>query len=248
MLPKIVNKLHNNEVARVRFPKPDECLRLAELVNNREPLVHDVIGFVDGVKIPVECNSSEEEQAIDYNGYGQDTYCNNVFLFGSDGKIKWGAINCPGSWHDSLTSLPLRALCLQRIAGTFKVCVDQGFQRGGDMWGIFVGPMSRRQWRKVSDILKPYLRRDIETYISLRQSSEWGMRALQATFSRLKSRLTSDRIVRRRLITAIVLLHNFRTELVGLNQIATVFNPHYEASINIDGYDRLHRYFRHLDE
>ena len=73
------------------------------------------------------------------------------------------------------------------------------------------------------------------------------MRALQGTFGRLKSRLTSNRSVRKNIIYSIVLLHNFRTEHVGLNQIATVFNPHYENSINIEGYDRLDRYFHYND-
>ena len=39
------------------------------------------------------------------------------------------------------------------------------------------------------------------------------------------------------------LLHNFRTEYVGINQIATVFNEHYEQSINLEGYDRIARYY-----
>jgi hypothetical protein len=39
---------------------------------------------------------------------------------------------------------------------------------------------------------------------------------------------TSDRSKRHAIITAAVLLHNFRTEFVGLNQIAQVFDPEYE--------------------
>ena len=69
------------------------------------------------------------------------------------------------------------------------------------------------------------------------------MRALQGTFTRLKSRLTSNNRMRKLVIETIVLLSNFRTAHVGLNQIATVFNPHYEQSINLDGYDRIARYF-----
>ena len=69
------------------------------------------------------------------------------------------------------------------------------------------------------------------------------MRALQGTFPRLKSRLTSDKQKRHDLILSIVLLHNFRTDCIGLNQIATVFNHHYEQFINVDGYDRIARYY-----
>ena len=45
------------------------------------------------------------------------------------------------------------------------------------------------------------------------------------------------------IIYSIILLHNLRTERVGLNQIATVFNPHYDQFINIEGYDRIARYY-----
>ena len=92
MILLIVEKLSAHEDARVKFPSLDECQHYADTIRQREPLVTDVIGFVDGVKVPVQCGSSEEEQAIDYNGYGGDTYCNNVFLFGPDGKIRWGGI------------------------------------------------------------------------------------------------------------------------------------------------------------
>lgn len=34
---------------------------------------------------------------------------------------------------------------------------------------------------------------------------------------------------------------------MGLNQIATVFNPEYEQYINLDGYDRIARYFYNDD-
>jgi len=243
MLERLVLKLKRNHHARVKFPDVNECRHLAELVRRREPLVPDVIGFTDGLKCTVQCGSDAAQQDLDYCGYGQDTFCNNIFLFGSDGKIKYGSVNNPGSWHDSPCSTTLRAKCIEKIKGTFKVCVDQGFKRGGDMWDIFVGPMSASQWSKINPILKPYIRREMEIYISLRQASEWGMRALQGTFARLKTRLTSNRELRKTIITSIVLLHNYRTEFVGLNQIATVFNRHYEGSINLDGYDRIGRYF-----
>ena len=47
------------------------------------------------------------------------------------------------------------------------------------------------------------------------------VRALQGIFSSLKYRLTSDKLKRKEIIGIIVLLHNFRTHYVGLNEIAT---------------------------
>ena len=47
----------------------------------REPLATNVIGFIDGVSIHVECNYSMNEQAAAYNGHTKDTICNNVLAF-----------------------------------------------------------------------------------------------------------------------------------------------------------------------
>ena len=38
-------------------------------------------------------------------------------------------------------------------------------------------------------------------------------------------------------------MHNFRTEVVGHNQISAVFAPEYKRVINIHGYDRIRRYY-----
>ena len=96
MIPKMRAALYGNIDARVKFPCQQECAYLASLVHRREPSTDDVIGFLDGFKAPVQCSSSPEDQATDYCGYTCDTFCNNVLLFGSDGKVKWSAINAPG--------------------------------------------------------------------------------------------------------------------------------------------------------
>lgn len=243
LLPFVVERLKGNPEARIRWPHTqEEKIRLANLVQNREPTVTDVIGFTDGVALPIQCSSEVQEQASYYNGYHHGTMCNNVFCFSPEGKIISACWNYPGSWHDTTVANKL----IKRVAhdlGEFKICVDQGFPRHGDLHNKFVGPLSRRAQR----ILLPNFRNEVlrrhNTYVSLRQSSEWGMRALQGTFTRLKSRLTSNKRKRKEIIHAICLLHNFRTHYVGLNQIATVFNPEYVSHINIENYDRIARYY-----
>jgi hypothetical protein len=73
--------LRLTKVSRVIFPKTyREKQNLAALVQNREPKVRDVIGFTDGVSIPVKCSSKLSLQATDYNGDHHDIMCNNVFI------------------------------------------------------------------------------------------------------------------------------------------------------------------------
>jgi len=170
---------------------------------------------------------------------------NNVFCFSPTGKIIFACINFPGSWHDSQVSLSLISKVVRNI-GDFKICVDQGFPRSGDLLNKFVGPLSRRARSNLPEETRRAALRRHNTYVSLRQSSEWGMRALQGTFVRMKSRLTSNKRKRRQILTVIILLHNFRTDVVGLNQIATVFNVEYESYLNIRNYDRIAQYYENV--
>jgi hypothetical protein len=164
---------------------------------------------------------------------------NNVFTFG---KIFAACINFPGSWHDSSVVAELVASLKERLNGR-KMCVDQGFPRSGLDFDVLVGPYSTKTIRQLSPLLLSFLLAQAAVYTSLRQASEWGMRALQGTFPRLKVRLPSNSEKRRLVILSIVLIHNLRTELVGLNQIATVFNPEYQRYVNVGTYDRIRRFF-----
>ena len=61
---------------------------------------------------------------------------------------------------------------------------------------------------------------------SMRQSAEWGMRALQASFPRLKDRLLFEEFGERRLIMKLMLLlYNYRARKVGINQILNTYMP-----------------------
>jgi hypothetical protein len=151
-------------------------------------------------------------------------------------------LNTPGSWHDSQAAASLVSQCHKHI-GEYALCVDQGFPRSGELEGIFVGPMSKKKKRKLAPILAPLLILLSNVHVSLRQASEWGMRSLEGTFSRLKTRLSCNKFKRRSILLSVILLHNYRTHVMGINQIAKVFDPEHPQYINIGGYDRLRRYF-----
>ena len=76
------------------------------------------------------------------------------------------------------------------------------------------------------------------------ETGKWmGMWCLQGTILRNKRRLPSDKLKRKHIIESIVLVHNYRSHFVGLNQIKTVFDPEYERYINLDGYDHISQYY-----
>ena len=177
MLFLVCRVLSRHPDSKISFPSSEEMEHLAALVALREPRVQDVIGFLDGMTIPVQCAEDLISQSKDYNGHTKETCCNNLFLFGPDGLIKWASVNFPGSMHDSTVASQLIAKVIECI-GAYKICVDQGFPRGGALFDRFVGPYSTKILRKIAPRLRRLLVERSHIYTSLRQSSEWGMRAL----------------------------------------------------------------------
>jgi len=241
-LVKIVRALTKHPLAKIEFPAHDEMEMLASQVARREATVRYIIGFTDGCQIKVCCGEDDDEQGMHYNGHIKDTTVNNVFMFCPLGLIRHAAFNFPGCCHDAFVARYLINVVREKI-GLYMICVDQGFPRDGDLYDIFVGLISKKAYAKLDPRVRELLRHKSHVYTSLRQASEWGMRALQGCFARLTARLTSDKVKRKNIIHAILLLHNFRTRVVGLNQIVSVFNPHYEQYINFDGYDKINRYY-----
>jgi len=83
------------------------------------------------------------------------------------------------------------------------------------MFDKFVGPMSQRTRDNLAPAIRQMLLQRHNMYLSLRQSSEWGMRALQGTFTELKSRLASNKLERNYVVGSIGVLHKFQNPLRG---------------------------------
>ena len=242
MLILVAKKLRHHPRARVTFPNDEKMKQFAAMINHREPLVDDIIGYMDGVSLSSECTSERIAQNAMYCGYDCDTMVNNILAYGPDGKVFFCAINFPGSWADGSVIARFLPYILERI-GSYKIVVDQGFPRSGAAQNVLVGPLSKRAARRLHPTICDYLLRISNIYTSLSQASEWGMRGLQGTFPRCKKRLPSDAAKRRLVLENIVLIHNFRTGMVGYNQIRTVFDIEYERIRSLDGYNRIRQYY-----
>ena len=55
MLLLATDKLCCHPLSSVRFPDAAKMEQFAAMVNAREPLIDDVIGFMDGVSLPTKC-------------------------------------------------------------------------------------------------------------------------------------------------------------------------------------------------
>ena len=130
--------------------------------------MEDVIGFMDGVSLPVECTDKQLEQNAMYCGYSCDTsMVNNVLAFGTDGKVFLCALNFPGSWTDGKLAAHFIQSIKRRI-GRYKIVVDQSFPRQGEAHGVLVGPISKRSTRCLHRDVRDYLLKISNVHTSLR--------------------------------------------------------------------------------
>jgi hypothetical protein len=87
MLQRTVRLLNGNPFAKVKFPDNVKMKEYADMIQAREPLADDVIGFMDGASFSTECTSKRVQQNAFYCGYGCDTMVNNVYAYGPNGKV-----------------------------------------------------------------------------------------------------------------------------------------------------------------
>ena len=105
MLLKTGRLINGNPFAKVKFPSNAKMREFADMVQEREPLVDNILGFMDGVFFLTQCASARLEQNVFYCGYDCDTMVNNIFAYSPDGNVFFAVVNSPKSWADgSLTA------------------------------------------------------------------------------------------------------------------------------------------------
>jgi hypothetical protein len=133
------------------------------------------------IKVANSKSGNEATQNAYYNGWLHDEFVGSVFLFAPSGLIVACTVNTPGSWHDSTVAengglySDLKKFhdatggkCVADSAFFLKRCpfiIKSGKRKVGE---TRVRAIEHRQATK------------------LRQSAEWGMRAIQGSFPRVK--------------------------------------------------------------
>jgi hypothetical protein len=100
MLGRTERLLRGHPKARVQFPDEAKMIEFAAMIQHKDPMVDNIIGFMDGVLFSVQCMDKRIRQNALYCGYDCNTMFNIVFLYGPDGKVFFAAVNFPGSWAD----------------------------------------------------------------------------------------------------------------------------------------------------
>ena len=219
----IVSILCNHDEAKVKLPSPQMVQVYKMAINQKHCHLHDFCGVVDELRLCLQQAGDAVIQEKFYGGWKKDHFVGNIFAFAPDGTIFACSLNAPGSWHDSY---------IAEIGGVYRkleqlwnmchgrVVMDSAFPKKD--WNIISGHPNPEDGELVQ-----------QEATSLRQSAEWGMRAFQGSFPRVKDHFIyeeqGERLVYLQFIT---LLYNFRAQNVGLNQIQSVYMPYLNADAN----------------
>jgi len=138
--------------------------------------------------------------------------------------------------------------CIHKKIGTYKMCVDQGLPRAVMLLMFLLDPLVTH---KPIDLLLICIR---TCYIYLtfmflyaKQVNEvWEV--CKVPFLDARKGFPVIPSCKKLVIQSIVLVHNFRNETVGFNQIRTVFDPQCEMFISLSGYERNRRFYFNEDD
>ncbi|KAF7368888.1 hypothetical protein MVEN_00214600 [Mycena venus] len=206
--------------AAIRYPSSvEEFQALNDLIIERHPRLKGAFAGLDGLNLPVQTAEDEEMENATYNGWLCEHFISCLIIAAN--------LNAPGSWHDSRVAKPIYEKLRTRTPEGFYMVADTAFPRGSaQIEGKIRAPIKSGQVIRGTTVEieeKLAFDRDLLSY---RQTAEWGMRALQGSFGRLRLPLDiGDQNERGNLLEICVRLHNLRTRRVGHNQIRTVYMP-----------------------
>lgn len=136
-------------------------------------------------------------------------------------------LNAPGSWHDSRVAQPIYQKLLENTPEGYYLVTDTAFPRGtNQIAGRIRAPIKAGTRLPSNRREREAMMQFNQQLVSYRQTAEWGMRALQGSFGRLRVPLPIGyKELRGDILETVARLHNLRTRCVEVNQIRSVYMP-----------------------
>jgi hypothetical protein len=211
----LIHILKNESDSAIRMLTAEEMAQYKEAVRGKHPMLDGVWCSMDGLKLLLECSGDKEEQNNFYNGWTGDHYILALLVFCPDGTIPMCCYNVPGSQHNS--KIAWMGGLYDKLKAVYEesgghCAVDSAFAKNEYDFLIKSGNKLLTDTRLEIQIKNKAT--------SMRQLSEWGMRTFQASFPRIKDHIRWERNGERRLIMKLlILLYNFRSRRIRINQI-----------------------------
>ena len=213
--------------AKIWKPTDAEIRSYKNAISSQYEHAQDVWATCDGLKLTMQARMDDVTQNMFYNGWTHGHYISCIFVFAPDGKIRICCFNSPGCWHDSTQAD--HGGVYDKVEEVYtatggKVVIDSAFSLGNR--GYFI-KSSQLDPMDAQELLR---NRDAT---SVRQLSEWGMRQIQAKFPRLTDDMPYEEQGERKItLNLMILLYNFQTARVGMNQILNSYMLEHSADAN----------------
>ncbi|KIJ43451.1 hypothetical protein M422DRAFT_60318 [Sphaerobolus stellatus SS14] len=215
--------------AKIAWPGEDKMEEYAKIIGQQHPALlewkhgnaYGAFGSVDGLKLTVAATDNPEWENATYNGYNgwlHSHCCNNVLVFSPRGEITAAQINAPGSWHDSHVAKSIYQNLHDHTSDGYYLVADTAFPCGTEQIDRKIkAPLKSGQWlpldtQGLNQLL--HLNRQLLSYC---QMAEWGMCALQGSFSCLRLSLDAN-----------------NNQALEINQIKNVYEPIFKEAEGAD--------------
>ena len=200
----LVKTLKGNHQAKIWLPTAEKLEEYRGMVQQRHPVLDSVWGTMDGLKVRIEQAPDEIVQSRFYNGWKSDHFVTSVLGFVPDGTIAIAFYNVPGCCHNSTVAdwgnLYNKLEHVYKQTG-LKFVIDSAFSSLNHDFlikslqdDLTAGDEHLTIKDPVADIA---MKREAT---SMRQCAEWGMRAVQSSFPRLKDTLSYEEHGERQII------------------------------------------------
>ncbi|KIY48375.1 hypothetical protein FISHEDRAFT_65761 [Fistulina hepatica ATCC 64428] len=211
--------------ATIHWLKGEEFQECNDIVIVRHPHLTGAFGTMDGLNLPVQTSVDEDIENATYNGWLHEHFVSLVIAFAATGEIIACQLNAPGSWHDARIARPIYDKLETATPDGYYLVTDTAFPRGTDRIKGKIRALQKSNERWPRDPAAKQAAKALDNeLVSFRQSAEWGMRAIQGSFGRLRIPLPIRNNHRRsNLLESCLRLHQLRTRRVGINQIHSVY-------------------------
>lgn len=215
----------SHPLAQITFPSVDQQLLNSYMISDKYDLLAGAVGSLDGLRLPLKEDPDPIAQNKYYNGWTKQVCTANVLLWSPDGTIAAAVYNCMGNLHDSTVCEvgDIYTTMKEQMPPDMYYIADSAFGKVADSL------TGGRKIRRVSKISEAGPQNDFEALWEeqvrrFRQTAEWGNAHLVRTFPRLKTKWSAtDHHFRSLAFSTIFHLSNFRTRMMGRNEIKTVF-------------------------
>jgi hypothetical protein len=225
-------RLPDMELAEVRWPSPAQVALYGAQVLQKYPKFprrRVPFAFMDGCNLMVQSPTDLVRQNELYNKVEKGVKVSNLFVWAPDGCLIYATFNHPGVTPDSLMASKIYRVLDEHTPPDFSILADSAFGMPdhSDPLRLII-TLSPAKLAEASPAAK-----ELGKFAcSARVAAEWGNRALQGAYKRLTLPLSVSPHRRRIVLTCCIHLHNLRTRVTGIGQIAKAFDPEWCAQSN----------------